>query len=331
MKRRAFIALVSGAVAWPISVRTQAQQSSQSHRIALVSVQDMSEMGDNPGFQALFAELRRLGYIEGHNLVIERYSALGLKESFSELAATVVRQKPDLIFADGARLVRPLKLATTSIPIVGVMSDPVTWGFVENLSRPGGNVTGIALDAGIEMYGKQLEFLKELLPQSSLGYLASRGVWEGHPAAAAVREAAQRMGISLFGAILESIQEAEYRRVFAAMKREGVAGILVSLQFENLTYRKLIAELARDSRLPTLFPYREYVELGWLMQYGPSLAEYFRRAAGQIGQILKGGKPRDMPIQQEPEFELLINLKTAKALGITVPPTLLAHADEVIE
>ena len=183
----------------------------------------------------------------------------------------------------------------------------------------------------LEMYGKQLELLKELLPRASLGYLVSRDVWEGHPAAASVREAAQRTGVSLLGAILESFDEAEYRRAFATMKQEGVAGILVSHQFESLTHRKLIVELARDSRLPTLFPYREYVELGWLMHYGPSLAEYFRHAAGQIDQILKGSKPRDMPIQQETKFELVINLKTAKALGIAVPPTLLARADEVIE
>jgi putative ABC transport system substrate-binding protein len=335
MTRREFIALGGGAVAWPLSVRAQAQQPSQPHRIAFVSRQlpsDMNEKGNEPGFQALFAQLRRLGYIEGHNLVVERYSTLGLKDSFSELAASVVRQKPDLIFADGALPVRALKLATTAIPIVGVTSDPVAWGIVESLSRPGGNITGVALDAGIEMYGKQLELLKELLQQPSpMGYLASREVWERHPAAAAVREAAQRMGISLLGAILESFQEAEYRRVFAAMKHVGVAGILVSVQAENVTHRKLIVELARDSRLPTLYLYREHVELGGLMSYGPSYVEYMRRAAGQIDQILKGGKPADMPIEQATKLELVINLKTAKALGITVPQSLLTRADEVIE
>ena len=335
MKRREFIVFVSGAAAWPLSIRAQAQQPSQPHRIAIVSVHLPSEMTDKGGlpfFQAFFAELRRLGYIEGQNLVVDRYSALGLIEPFSELATSVVRQKPDLIFAEAARVVHALELVTIEIPIVGVMSDPVAWGIVESLSRPGGNITGVAVDAGIEINGKQLELLKELLPQpSSVGYLASRDVWEGHPAAAAVREAAQRMGISLLGAILESVQEAEYRRVFAAMKQEGVAGILVSLQAENVTYRKLIAELVRDNRLPTLYPYRNFVELGWLMSYGPSTAEYYRRAAGQIDEILKGGKPGDMPIQQATKFELVINLKTAKALGLTIPPSLLARADEVIE
>ena len=335
MKRREFIVLVGGAAAWPNSVRAQAQQASQPHRIAILSPNspsDMTEKGGLPFFQAFFAELRRLGYIEGHNLVVDRYSALGLNEPFSDLAASVVRQKPDLIFANAARVVRPLKLATTSIPIVGLMSDPVAWGVVESLGRPGGNITGVAVDAGIEINGKQLELLNELHPPpSSVGYLTSRFLWKAHPAAAAVREAAQRMGFSLVGVLLESFEEAEYRRAFATMTQQGVAGILVSLNAEHDTYAKLIAELARDSRLPTLYPYREAVELGGLMSYGPSRTETYRRAAGQIDQILKGAKPRDMPIQQEAKFELVINLKTAKVLGLTVPPYLLARADEVIE
>jgi putative tryptophan/tyrosine transport system substrate-binding protein len=231
------------------------------------------------------------------------------------LAASVVRQKPDLIFAIRARVVRPLKLATTAIPIVGVMSDPVAWGIVESLGRPGGNITGVTLDAGIEMFGKQLELLRELLPQaSSVGYLTSKYLWKSHPAAAAVREAARRMGISLLSADLEAFQEAEYRRAFADMKQEGVAGILVSLHSENGTYRNLIVELARDSRLPALYPYRSYVELGGLMSYGPSEVEFCRRAAGQIDQIIKSGKPCDMPIEQVSKIELVINLKAAKAL-----------------
>jgi putative tryptophan/tyrosine transport system substrate-binding protein len=291
MKRREFIALVSGAFAWPISVHAQAEQRSQSHRIAFVSAQlprDMTE--DDPVYRPLFAELRRIGYIEGHNLVVERYSTWGLKEPFSELAASVVRQKPDLICALGSRLVLALKLTTTAIPIVGLMADPVAFGIVESLGRPGGNITGVSTDAGMELYGKQLELLKEPLPQfSSVGYLASRGVWEG-PTGVEVREAAQHLGISLFGAILESFQEAEYRRVFAAMKQEGVAGILVNIQAENIVHRKLIVDLATHSRLPTLYPVREYVELSGLMRYGPSRAEYLRRGAGQLGKSTRFSK-----------------------------------------
>jgi putative ABC transport system substrate-binding protein len=181
----------------------------------------MIEKRDHPGFQAFFSEMRRLGYIEGHNLIVERYSTLGLKEPDSESAASAVRQKPDLIFAT-ARVVRPLKLVTTSIPIVGVMADPVAWGVVESLSRPSGNITGVAWDAGIELYGKQLQLVKELLPQpSAVCYLTSRFLWKTHPASLAVREAAQRLGISLFGANLESFQEAEYRRFFCSHEAGG--------------------------------------------------------------------------------------------------------------
>ena len=222
MKRREFIVLVSGAVACRISVRAQAQQPSQPHRIAIVSPNspsDVTEKGGLPEFLAFFAELRRLGYIEGHNLVVDRYSASGLKEPALELAASVVRQKPDLIFATGARVVRPLKLATTAIPIVGIMADPIAWGVVESLGRPGGNITGVTVDAGLEIFGKQLEFLKELLPQaSSVGFLTTRGVWDG-PTGVAAQEASRQMGISLLGAILEPAQEAEYRRVFHRQRR----------------------------------------------------------------------------------------------------------------
>jgi putative ABC transport system substrate-binding protein len=208
------------------------------------------------------------------------------------------------------------------------MSDPVAYGFAASLGRPGGNVTGIAVDAGIEIFGKRLELLHEVLAQhSSVGFLASRGVWESHPASAAVREAAQRMNIPLIGAILESYQEAEYRRVFAAMKQEGVAGILVSVQGENFFHRKLIVELANDNRVPTLYPWREHVQLGGLMSYGPRVMELYRLAAGQIDEVLKGSKAGDIPIQEPTKFDLVINLKTAKALGIGVPPSLLARAD----
>ena len=157
MRRREFIALVSGAVAWPLSVSAQAQQPSQSHRIALVASvlpSDMTEEGERPLFRAFFSELRRLGYVEGHNIVVERYSTWGLKEPYSELAISVVRQKPDLIVAFSSRIVLALKMATTSIPIVGVMADPVAYGIVKSLSRPGGNITGVSPEAGVEVLGK---------------------------------------------------------------------------------------------------------------------------------------------------------------------------------
>ena len=190
---------------------------------------------------------------------------------------------------------------------------------------------GVSSDGGIEYLGKQLGLLRELLPKlSRVGYLASRAVWDG-PSGVAVREANQRMGTEVHGAILEVAQEAEYRRAFALMKEQAVDGLVVSDQGENHAHRRIIAHLAAESRLPTVYAHRAQVEVGGLISYGPDFFELHRQAAEQIAKIIKGAKPADLPIRQPTKFELVINLKTAKALGITVPPTLLARADELIE
>jgi len=291
----------------------------------------MNEDSGSPTFRVLFARLRQLGLIEGQNLSVQRYSFLGLNEPFTELAADVVRQKPDVIYAVSSRMVRALKEATATIPIVGLMADPLAFGLVISLARPGGNVTGVSADGGIEYPGKLLGLLKELLPWlSRVGYLASRAVWDG-PSGVAMREAGQRMGTEVRGAILEVAQEAEYRRAFALMKEQVVDGLVVSDQSENFAHRRIIAHLAAESRLPTLSTYRAQVEVGGLISYGPDLVDQHRQGAEQIALIIKGAKPADLPVRQPTKFDLVINLKTAKALGIPVPPTLLARADEVIE
>ena len=183
MRRREFIACCTAAAVWPLGALAQQQDKAgaQSHRIAMVwaaLVTDMNE--NNPYFQAIFVRLRQLGLIEGQNLSVQRYSFLGLNEPFTELAADIVRQKPDVIFAVSTRMVHALKEATTTIPIVGVTVDPVASGLVTSLARPGGNVTGVTADAGIEVLGKQLGLLRDLLPKlSRVGYLASTAVWGG--------------------------------------------------------------------------------------------------------------------------------------------------------
>jgi putative tryptophan/tyrosine transport system substrate-binding protein len=334
MRRREFIACGTAAAVWPLGALAQQQDKAgaQSHRIAIVwaaLVTDMNE--NNPDFRALFVRLRQLGLIEGQNLSVQRFSFLGLKEPFAELAADVVREKPDVIYAVTTRMVRALKAATNTIPIVGFMADPLAFGLVASLARPGGNVTGVSTDGGVEYLGKQLGLLRDLLPKlSRVGFLASRAVWSG-PAGVAVREAGQRMGTELLGAILEVAQEAEYRRAFALMKEQAVDGLVVSDQGENYANRRIIAELAAESRLPTVYPYRAQVEAGGLINYGADLADLLRHAAQQIAQIIKGATPSDMPVRQPTKFELVINLKTARALGLTIPPALLARADEVIE
>jgi putative ABC transport system substrate-binding protein len=221
MKRRAFITLIGGTLAaWSLAAR--AEQPTKAYRIAVMSpsgsTANMSERGDNPSFREFFKELRSLGYVEGENLVVTRYSAEGREDRYGELCQKVVRTKPDVIVAGAARLVMRLKEATAAIPIVATMSDPVPLGIVASISRPGGNITGASVVAGLEIWGKRLELLREAVPTiSNVGFLASRVAWN-LPQGNALREAAQQLRISLHGPPLESpIQEDEYRRVFAEM------------------------------------------------------------------------------------------------------------------
>jgi putative tryptophan/tyrosine transport system substrate-binding protein len=256
-------------------------------------------------------------------------------QNYARLAHDVVQLKPDLIFAVSSRMVGHFKAAATTIPIVGMFADPVRFGLVAGLAKPGGNITGFDTDAGFDIGTKSLEMLQVAIPSlTKVGYLASRDLWDS-PGGIAMREAAQQLGISLVGPPLEgTIQETEYRRVFAAMKEEGADAILVSNQAENTMYMRLISELSEKSRLPAGCPYREYLEggiLGCLMSYCISVVNEFRRAAPYIDRILKGADPGELPIQQPTKFELVINLKTAKALGLTIPQSLLLRADEVIE
>jgi putative ABC transport system substrate-binding protein len=335
MRRREFIGnLIGTAVAWPFA--TSAQQPAKVYRIAIVHtaipVKKMSESSSILAFKALFGELRRLGYIEGQNLIDERYSGEGNTAHYAELASEVVRQQPDVILTFGDRMVRNFKAATTTIPIVGSMADPVAFGLVDSSARPGANITGVSVDAGREIMGKRLGLLRELIPTASrVGFLASRDVAEA-PEGVAFREVAQHAGISLVAPPLESpIREAEYRRVFEVMTQERVDALYVSVQGELTTYNRLIIELAEKSRLPAIFPYRYFAEHGGLIAYGIDGVDLYRRAAGYIAGILQGAKPGELPIDQATKIELIINLKTAKTLGITVPQILLAGADEVIE
>ncbi len=334
MKRREFIALLGGAAGWPLVAR--GQQPPKVHRIAVVHpsalLRDMSETGDNSGYRALFQELRRLGYVEGRNLVVERYSAEGGgQKRYAELAPNVVHTKPDVIFATSNLLVLSFKAATGTIPVVGFMADPVAWGIVAGLARPGGNITGASIDAGYEIWGKRLQILRETIPTlSRVGYLTV-APWQSAETVA-MQEPGRQAGISLLGPALESpVQETEYRRVLGAMSQQRADGLVVGATSVNLTHRRLIVDLVEEARLPTIYPYRAHVEIGGLIAYASPVADLWRRLAGYIDQILKGAKPGEMAIYQQTKFELLLNLKTAKALGLTMPPSLLARADEVIE
>jgi putative tryptophan/tyrosine transport system substrate-binding protein len=334
--RREFITLVGGAAAtWPFGTRAQ-QPSKAMKRIALVGPSDkITDMVvTNPNvYGALFNELSRLGYVEGHNVIVERYSANGQERYFDELARDVVSTHPDLIYVASTRLALAFKKHTATIPIVAVCADPVMAGLVSSLARPGGNITGVSVDAGLEIWGKRLGLLLEAIQKpSNVRMLASRVVWELPGYGGAIQGAAKQARISITGALLDgTIDESQYQRVFTAMEQDRVDALIVSDQPENITYRQLIVDLAARSKIPTIYPYRDHVALGGLMAYSVDLDDATRQAANMVGEILKGTNPADMPFYQPTKFQLVINVKTAKALGLEIPPALLLRADEVIE
>jgi putative ABC transport system substrate-binding protein len=335
MRRREFITLLGGAsAAWPVVAR--AQQPAKMKRIALVhpaeKASDMTIHGRR-SFRAFFEELAALGYIEGRNLMVERYSAEGRLDHVAELARDVVRARPDLIIPMTNLLTAEFKKATTTIPIVAVASDPVAAGLVPSLAHPGGNITGVTVDAGLEIWGKRLGLLREIIPNlSNARFLASQGDWEKGKESSVVRAAAGQAGITLAGAGLgNAVDEAAYQRVFAAMKQDQVDALVVSSAAEHLTNRAVIVELAAKNRLPAIYPFREFTEVGGLMAYSVDLGVTFRLIANLVDKILKGANPGDIPFFQPTKFELIVNLKTAKALGLEMPATLVARADEVIE
>jgi len=332
--RRDFITLLGGAAAWPVGAR--AQEPAKKHRIAVVtplgSVADVSENPVWTGWSALFKELRGLGYVEGKNLIVERYSGGGQPERFGELAREVVHAVPEAIVTSGNAMAMALKTASPAIPVVGVVADPVAYGLTISVARPVGNFTGVSVDAGIELVAKYFEMIRETVPLvTKVGFLATREAWD-QAQRRTLSQIAGQAGILLVGPPLASpINEGEYRRVLLAMAQEHTGAVIVSTQTENFGHRWAIVALAEETRLPMFYPYREFVEVGGLMSYGTDIPDAFRRLAGYVYRILKGAKPGDLPIYQATKLELILNMKTAKALGLTFPTSLLARADEVIE
>ena len=332
--RRQFVALLGGgAAAWPLAAR--AQQAAKQQRIAIfhpaIPTTQLTEAGGGSAWRAFFGELRRLGYVEGENLIIERYSAEGHHERYADLVREIVTRNPDVIVTGTNPVVIAFKAATSTIPVVAFMLDPLHAGLVTSLGRPGGNLTGITLDAGIEIWGKRLAILKEAIPSTArAAFLGMREGWEG-TSAQVLRDAGDRLGISLTFMLPQKGTPSEIERVFAAMEQQRPDAVLVSGEGDLYANRQLIAELSVKTRLPAMCPYRDHVEAGALMGYAVDLAELLRRMADDVHQILKGAKPGDIPIYQPTKFELLINLKTAKTLGLTLPREVLTRADELIE
>jgi putative ABC transport system substrate-binding protein len=330
MRRRDFTTgLLFSAATQPIRAQEQAKQ----HRIAIVrpagSVALISETGIR-FYRAFFTELRRLGDVEGQNLTIERYSGEGRPEGYADLAREIVNRKPDVIVALGDDIAKAARAANDTIPIVWVGADPIRAGLATSLARPGGNITGVTVRAEIEIWGKRLQILKEAVPSASrVAYLDMRTYWEGD--VRPLLEPSRQLQISLIGMQLQESTSSEYRRVFAEIAQTRPDAMMVDGRAELTAYHQLIVELADKSRLPAMYPYRDYVEAGGLMGYAVDLGELGQRTANDVHQILDGIKPSDIPIYRPTKYEFVINLKAAKALGLTIPPMLLATADEVIE
>jgi putative ABC transport system substrate-binding protein len=324
MKRRDFITLLGGAAAWPVAAG--AQQPGKAARIGYLAIRAPMSADE-----ALLQALRELNWIEGRNIVIERRFSAGNFDRLREFAAELVRLKVDAIVAVASASTQAAKDATASIPICFVNAgDPVGQGFVMSLARPGGNVTGVSFDASPDITAKQLQLILETVPK------ASRVAVLWNPTSPFLRSywSVAQAAAPALGVVLQSLEvqdASQYETAFKAIGRDRADALVVLSDSFATFHRARIAELAAEHRLPVLYGHRQYVEAGGLMSYGPSLFDVYRRAAAYVDKILKGTRPADLPVEQPTKYELVINLKTAKALGLELPPTLLARADEVIE
>ena len=326
--RRAFMAaLAGGLLAAPLAA--EAQPAGKVPRVAYLSAS--SAASATWGVEAFRQGLRELGYIEGRNILIEYRWADGRFDRLPALAADLARLAVDVIVASNTPAALAARNATGTIPIVLVTSgDPVGSGLVASLARPGGNVTGLSLFSTLAMSGKQLELLKQAFP--TVSHVAVLANPANPPTAGLLTEtelAARPLGLRLrVGPVREP---KEFDDAFAMMKNERVPALLVIADPLVNDHRGRIVAFAATNRLPAIYPYRTFVDAGGLMSYGVDLSDLSRRAATYVDRILKGAKPAELPIEQPTKFELVINLKTAKALGLTIPPSLLQRADQVIE
>src|SRR5215813_14584627 len=322
MDRRTFIRACAGSL---VIVRTgaKAQSTAKPYRVGYLTYGTPEQVAPLVG--ALTEGLRGLGYVEGRNIIVERHYGDGTPTRLTDLAADVVRSRVDVIVTGSNPIVAAAKRATATIPIVMVGTlDPVGSGLVANLARPGGNVTGLCTDAGDEMSGKNLGLLAEIVPGlSRVGVLRNAG-YRG----ADLEAAARRLNMELHVVDVNTIDALE--SAFQTMRRKQVGAVLIRGPLFYVS-RQQLGDMALKYRLPTTHALKEYAQAGLLLTYGANLPDLYRRAAGFVDRIVKGARPGDLPVEQPTKFELVINLKTAKALGLTIPQSLLLRADEVIQ
>ena len=323
MKRREFITLLGGAAAWPLAAR--AQQASRLVRIGFLS----GGAGPNPNVYGFQHGLRQLGYVEGQNLVLIYRWAAAQRASVVDLAQELLELNVDVLASHTTEAIAAIRSLNAAVPVVmTAISDPIGSGLVASFARPGGNTSGVTLFSN-ELAGKRLEMLGQLVPQfRRVAILAER---DRPPTATLVSEtqtAAHALNLALQ---TYEVRPEEIAEALRSIGQERADAVIVQQNLSFTPYLRLIADLAISYRLPTVHPTREFVEAGGLLAYGPNLFALGERAAWYVDRILKGTKPADLPVEQPTKFELILNLKTAKALGLQVPPSLLATADEVIE
>ena len=323
MRRRDFITFLGGTVMWPLTALAQ-----QAGKLPTIGVLGVDLTGWAPWTAAFVARLHELGWIDGRTVAIEYRWDEGRDARDAEIAAEFVRQKVDIILANG-KSVAAVKRATTVIPIVFPLApDPVGGGYVDSLSRPGGNITGLSIEA-TDLASKRLEVLRETVSGlRRVAIMYDRGYSQAALEVGAVQNMARTLGLDVMP--LEIRRAEDIAPAFETVKGSADALYVVLNSLINAN-RKRIAALALDARLPAMFGAREYAQVGALVSYGPNFPDLFRRAAEIVDKILRGAKPADIPVEQPTKFELVFNLKTAKAIGLTIPPNLLATADEVIE
>jgi putative ABC transport system substrate-binding protein len=325
MKRREFISLLGGAAAaWPLAA------GAQPAKIARIGF--MRAAGPNEkDFDAFRSGLRALGYVESQNIVIEQRYAAGAYDRLGELAAELVRLKMDVIVVDGLPAAKAAKAATADTPIVFTLAvDPVADGLVASMARPGANLTGLTFSVGYQLAGKRVELLKDIKPD-----LVRLAVLKNpdHPASSPFLSEAERVAkvLGLTVRTFDARSPGDLPAAFAAMVEWRADGVITLNDGMLYSQRERVVMLAQENRLASLHPETAFVEAGGLVSYGPSLPDLFLRAATYVDKILKGAKPADLPIEQPTKFELVVNLKTARALGLTISRDFLLRADEVIE
>jgi putative ABC transport system substrate-binding protein len=313
------------------AVHAQEYKAQQAGRMARIGFLSDFEPASEPNLRQLEDSLREHGYVAGLNLVLEQRFAEGRPERLSELAAELVRLQVDVIVAVSERGAVAAKQATTTIPIVMVYGlEPIRLGLINSLARPGGNVTGLVADPGPEIIAKRLQILRELVPGSNTIALLTEPATAGRTERIRpLEEAARKGGISLKRIVVQRLEDLP--GAFEEITRAGAGALLVSGAGVLYESRSEISGLALKHKLPAIYPLRGYALAGGLMPYGVNSRDLYRRAGAYAARILKGATPRDLPVEQPMRFELIINLKTAKALGLTIPPSLLGRADEVIE